>query len=62
MDWDYEKREVHLSVPGYFTKALQRFKHELTKIQNQPYPHVPSNYGAKSQFEKDIDQYPLVFK
>ena len=42
-------------MPRYVTKALQRFKHELTKIQNQPYPHVPPNYGAKFQFAKDID-------
>ena len=31
-DCDYDKREVHLSIPGYVTKALQIFKHELTKI------------------------------
>ena len=62
MDWDYEKHEVHLSVPGYVTKALQRFKHELTKIQNQPYPHVPPNYGVKFQFSKDINKSPLVSK
>ena len=34
MDWDYDKRELHLSMPLYVTKDLQRFKHELTKIQN----------------------------
>ena len=47
MHWDYDNRELHLSMPGYVTKDLQIFKHELTKIQNQPYPHVPPNYGSK---------------
>jgi hypothetical protein len=25
LDWDYTKREVHLSMPGYVEKALARF-------------------------------------
>jgi hypothetical protein len=27
-DWDYQNRRVHLSMPGYITKVLQRFGHE----------------------------------
>jgi hypothetical protein len=27
-DWDYRNRRVHLSMPGYITKALQCFGHE----------------------------------
>ena len=26
LDWDYAKRKVHLSMPGYLTDALARFK------------------------------------
>ena len=62
MDWDYDKRELHLSMPLYVTKDLQRFKHELTKIQNQPYPKVLPNYGTKVQLTQDIDKSPLVSK
>ena len=37
MDFDYEKREVHISIPGYVDAALKRFKHaKPTKPQNQP--------------------------
>ena len=25
LDWDYQKREVHVSMPGYVHEALQRF-------------------------------------
>jgi hypothetical protein len=28
LDWDFCNRRVHLSMPGYITKALQRFGHE----------------------------------
>ena len=58
MEWDYEKREVHLSIPGYVKRALKRFQHELHKVQNQPYPHVPPNYGAKVQYAKPKDESP----
>ena len=27
LDWDYEKREVHLSILSYITDALRRFNH-----------------------------------
>ena len=41
-DWDYERREVHLSMPGYVAKALKRFQHPTpSKPQNQPHPHIP---------------------
>ena len=47
LDWDYKKREVHLSMPGYVEKALARFKHaKSTKEQDQPHKHVIPTYGA----------------
>ena len=60
MDWDYQKREVHLSMPGYVKEALKRFQHELTKIQNQPHPHVPPRYGEKIQYAKPQDDSPKL--
>eukprot|EP00804_Cyclotella_cryptica_P012915 CCRYP_002273-RA/>CCRYP_002273-RA protein AED:0.38 eAED:0.38 QI:0/0/0/1/0/0/3/0/465 len=47
--WDYPRKQVHLSMPGYCQKAGQRFRHNIpTKPQHQPYPHTraptaPSN-------------------
>jgi hypothetical protein len=35
--WDYANRRVHLSMPGYINKALQRFAHERPqRLQNSP--------------------------
>ena len=31
LDWDYKKREVHLSMPGYVERALARFGHLIPK-------------------------------
>ena len=27
IDWDYEKQDVYISVPGYIEDALTHFKH-----------------------------------
>jgi hypothetical protein len=52
--WDYEKRKVHLSMLGYAKKALTRFQHPPpAKRQDQPYPHVKPNYGAKKQYSQE---------
>ena len=50
LDWDYRRRQVHLSMPGYIDKALKRFAHQQTKAQHQPFPDVPIKYGAKKQY------------
>ena len=48
--WDYEGRKVHLSMLGYLPKALTHFKHPITSTpQDQPYPYIKPNYGAKTQ-------------
>ncbi len=51
-DWDYRNRRVHLSMPGYITKALTRFGHERPqRLQNLPHHHVAPTYGAKAALE-----------
>ncbi len=61
--WDYEKRKVHLSMPGYVKKALTRFQHPPpAKQQDQPYPHVKPNYGAKKQYSQEDDNTPALNK
>ncbi len=50
-DWDYRNRRVHLSMPGYITKALTWFGHERPwQLQNLPNQHVATTYGAKAQY------------
>eukprot|EP00804_Cyclotella_cryptica_P018237 CCRYP_005972-RC/>CCRYP_005972-RC protein AED:0.07 eAED:0.01 QI:0/-1/0/1/-1/0/1/0/582 len=54
--WDYQRKQVHLSMPGYCQKAGQRFRHNVpTRPQHQPYPHTPRTYGAKQQYVEDPD-------
>jgi hypothetical protein len=60
-DWDYHNRRVHLSMPGYISKALQQFGHERPRrLQHSPHPHVAPTYGAKAQYvEPDTPSTPL---
>ena len=49
LDWDYNKRHLDISMPGYVDKLLQRFEHEKKKNQHCPYPAQPRKFGAASQ-------------
>jgi len=64
INWDYEGRKVHLSMPGYVQKALTHFQHSPpAKRQDQPYPHVVKpNYGAKKQYSQEDDDSPALNK
>ena len=43
----------------YVIDALKRFNHKHPhKPQDQPYPHVKPNYGAKAQYAADADSTP----
>jgi len=51
--WDYKGQRVHLSMPNYVAKAMQRFCHPPpVRLENQPYPHVKPAYGATTQYAK----------
>jgi hypothetical protein len=58
LKWDYNKRQVHLYMPGYVKKALIQFGHKLKNKQNQPFPHTPIKYGAKKQYAKEQTKSP----
>ena len=63
LDWDYDNGEVNLSIPGYVSEALARFKHFYTKKgEDQPYAHVVPNYGVKVQYAADEDTSQLATK
>ena len=63
LDWDYERREVHLSMPGYVHEALQRFRHEMPRKPNDsPHQHVEPKYGSKVQYSKEADNSRLLNK
>ena len=63
LDWDYRKRKVHLSMPGYSSEALQRFRHGATfNKQDQPHDHSIPMYGATIQYAKKLDESPKLNK
>jgi hypothetical protein len=49
--WDYLKREVELSMPGYVTNALHKFQHKAPKrATDSPSIWTRPEYGAKVQY------------
>ena len=45
----------------YVANAIKRFHHKHPrKQQDQPYPHIKTIYGAKSQYSPDADDSPLL--
>eukprot|EP00804_Cyclotella_cryptica_P006178 CCRYP_015259-RA/>CCRYP_015259-RA protein AED:0.43 eAED:0.43 QI:0/0/0/0.66/0.5/0.33/3/0/361 len=54
---------VHLSMPGYVTKALKQFHHPKPVIpQHTPFPSTPIKYGAKKQYAKLPSTSPALNK
>jgi hypothetical protein len=63
IDWDYDKGQVHVHMPGYLDKAFLKFKHVApSKKQNSPHPHVISQYEAKTQYAESQDESSLLNK
>jgi hypothetical protein len=56
LNWDYDTPKVEWSMPGYITKALQRFEHTPpSKPQYAPYAARPIAYGPKIQYAAKPD-------
>jgi hypothetical protein len=63
IEWEYEKGQVHLWMPGYVSKALLRFNHKNPeKTQNSPHPHIIPAYGTKIQYADQPDNSPKLDK
>ena len=60
LDWDYTKHHVHLSMPGYVSKALKQFQHIAAKCEYAPYPSVLIQYGAKKQYTTQPSTTPVL--
>ena len=59
--WDYIKRNVDLSMPGYVTIVIQRFHHKLKNTrQSSPHHHAPPTYGARVKFAEPEDDTPIL--
>jgi hypothetical protein len=60
LDWDYNKCQVHLSMPNYVQKALKQFQHKAGRLQHAPYQTAPIQYGAKKQYATQESKAPLL--
>ena len=60
LKWDYTKRTVDLSMPGYVDAALREFTHPMpTHKEHGPHPYKKPSYGAKVQLTDDTCSVPL---
>ena len=60
LDWDYKRRQVHLSMPNYVTKTLKQFKQKLQKKKHKPYPSAPIIYGSKKKYATPTSTAPFL--
>jgi hypothetical protein len=60
LDWDYNKRHVHLSMPNYVQKALKQFQHKASKLQHAPYQSATIQYGTQKQYATQELKVPLL--
>jgi hypothetical protein len=56
--FDSAKRTVTLSMPGYITKVLTRFRPHLTRGAASPAIYTPPSYGCKSPQIAPVDTSP----
>jgi hypothetical protein len=63
LEWDYVKRTVDMSMPGYVEAALRQFQQSPpTQPQHSPYPSAIPMYGAKIQYAEDPNTSPRLPK
>ena len=57
--WDYARRTVDVSMPGYIARALSTFLHTApTRAQHLPHAWIPPSYGAAVQYALPDDVSP----
>jgi hypothetical protein len=63
LKWDYDKRILDISMPGYVIKQLTKYKHpKPKKPQHCPWEPNPIYYGKKSQEVDETDTSPPLDK
>jgi hypothetical protein len=61
LDWNYTKRFVDTSMPGYGQKALDHFHHPTpSRPQHSPYTWTKPIYGTKTQMSPAPDTTPVI--
>ncbi len=63
LDWDYNKRTLDISMPGYVKKQLIKYNHPMPKSpQHCPWSPHPIQYGSKTQDPIPPDESPALDK
>jgi hypothetical protein len=61
LKWDYNACTLHISMPGYIIKQLQKYKHASPpKPQHCPYAPQPKQFGSRAQRPLPPDMSPLL--
>jgi hypothetical protein len=61
IQWDYENCTCNISMPGYITRALNRFLHPAPKHPRlPPHPWERPNYSNKTQLTPVLDTLPAI--
>jgi hypothetical protein len=61
LKWDYKNRTCNISMPGYVSNVLSKFKHDAPKHpQHTPSRYVTPFYGAKTQYATKDETPPLT--
>ena len=61
LKWDYERRYVDISMPGYIDKLLARFNHKPPhKPQHSPHAAPPRFFGIDAQKPVEHDLLPIL--
>ena len=60
-DLGYKGLKLHPSIPRYSKTAMQFAKHETPiKAEDQPYQHIPPNYGVRQKDTKPEGEAPKM--
>jgi len=61
LKWDYKRRYVDISMPGYVEKLLARFEHKPPhRPQHSPHAAPPRKFGNNAQEPVEHDHLPIV--
>jgi hypothetical protein len=59
--WDYIKKTIDISMPGYVAKALGRFQHNtIRQPQHSPHAWTKPHYGSHPQLTPQPDDTSLL--
>jgi hypothetical protein len=55
LNWNYDKRTLLMSMPGYIKKQLLKYKHAVQRVHHCLYSLEPRKYGADAQSPLPVD-------